>query len=165
MRGKQAIYLPLWQLDHLINLKARFSGLEYDVELSTEGSEIVGTRAEPLASVPPLFPPSETWSDALETFDSEKHLKRFDEEDLPDLEDGERVRTSPMTVPFSFLLPSDLEKVHRDVVSKFRDEEVRFTGDVKNILQVAYPLYMPFYLVDIADNNPDYADESVSELS
>lgn len=153
----QAIYLPLWKLDHLVNLKARFSNLEYDVELLAEDSNIVGTDVEPLASIPPIFPSGETLHDELESFDAQKHLDYFAQETLPS---GENSQVKPITIPFSTILP-DLEKVYRDVVSAFRDEEVRFTGSVTKTLQAAYPLYMPFYLVDLADANPDFPDEAV----
>lgn len=79
----QAIYLPLWKLDHLVNLKARFSNLEYDVELLAEDSNIVGTDVEPLASIPPIFPSGETLHDELESFDAQKHLDYFAQETLP----------------------------------------------------------------------------------
>lgn len=76
---------------------------------------------------------------------------------------GEHVKR-PIVIPFSTILPS-LEDIYSNITKAYRNDDIRFLGNVKTRLQAAYPLLLPFYLVDFHDVNPGYSHEAVSPYS
>lgn len=133
------------------------SGIEYNTEISAFGADIPATQTEPLASVPLQLRDTLSYAEDAEPYSPHKHLYPFRTDDM---NPGEEVKT-PVLIPFS-LIPPKMEDVYRKIASAYRSEEVRFPGEVRSILQAAYPLLVPFYLVEVADANPAYSHEPVS---
>lgn len=91
-----------------------------------------------------------------ESYRAHKHLVNFKKEDMPE----GQASVQPVLVPFSRTLP-DLEKVYCIVTSTFRSGDVHFPDDVKVTMKAAYPLLIPYYLVEMVDKNPYYWNASV----
>jgi hypothetical protein len=121
---------------------------------------LIGTHVEPLASLPLNLPNTESLVDLMESYSTQKHLNVFKAEDMPQDEPSAR----PIIIPFSSILP-DAEEVFSKTANAYREEDVRFTGEVSVVKQAAYPFFMPFYLVDLVDANPAYPDVKVSSFA
>lgn len=157
----QAIYLPVWRLDHIVSLKERISGDLLDLEATSLGTIIPATQTEPLASAPLSYVYDPLQSGDLEAYNPQKHLQAFKPEDLLHRED---IGQKPMVIPFSSMLP-DIEALWRKAANNSENENIEFTGEFKTILQSASPILMPYYLVDFQDLNPSYSNDPVSEVS
>lgn len=132
-------------------------GLDYTASITMVETNYPGTSVEPLNSYPGAIPEGSDFLDSMKPFDSATLLKAFQRDDMP-LDQEESVQ--PVLVPFS-LLPDKSEEVFRRITNAYRDEEVRFPGQVDTILEAAYPLLLPYYLVEFADDNPAYTGTKV----
>jgi hypothetical protein len=155
--SQQAIYLPVWNLDHAVSLNHRILGNDYRLDLTHFDLNVPATRVEPLASVPLQLPPSSKYAEEAEPYNLYRHLDVFKQEDMPI---GEPI-VRPTVIPFS-AIPPDLEDVYRKSVSTLQGDEFSFPGEVEVRSQAAYPLLLPCYLVEVADQNPFYKTEPVS---
>lgn len=158
MRFTQAIYLPVWHIDHVVSLQQRVRGCVQQVEIASRDWRIPATHVEPFASIPLTVPDNSILVEDAETYNVQKHSNVFKQDDMPA---GEPV-IRPVVIPFSSMLPN-LEDVYRKAASTYWDDnDISFLGEVKTRLQLEYPLLLPFYLVEVADLNPQYHGETVS---
>ena len=111
---------------------------------------------EPFASVPLRLPPSSEYADEAEPYNLHKHLNVFKYDDMPK---GEAV-VRPIVIPFSAIVP-DLENMYRKSASVYQSDEVSFPGEVRLWSQAAYPMLLPYYLVEVGEGNPYYESEPV----
>lgn len=133
-------------------------GLDYTASITMVETYYPGTSVEPLVSFPGAVPEGSEFLDSMKPFESATVLKAFPRDDMPFDQQNESVQ--PVLVPFS-LLPGKNEDVFRQITNAYRDEEVRFPGQVDAILEAGYPLLLPYYLVEFADDNPAYTGTKV----
>lgn len=106
-----------------------------------------GTQVPPLNGVAIKTAQGEALAELLEDYEPSEHLE------LP--EDMRSEQDAPNIVPVAFsLFPSSLPRSISRAFSAIRDEDVRIPSDANTVLFAAYPIYLPYYLIDYRDANP-----------
>jgi hypothetical protein len=141
------LYLPVWLCDYVSIVHARLDGVDHDLDVSTFDMMLPGTQVPPLGRTAVRLPKGEALADLLEDYEPSEHLE------LP-----ENIRMDEDTsnvVPVAFtLFPSGVSESISRAFTAIRDEDVRIPGDANTVLFAAYPIYVPYYLIDYMDDNP-----------
>lgn len=153
-------------MDQVFSVKARVSGEDFDVDLPLLDAGIMGTHLEPFASMQFILPFHQEKSDGI-TFENlrmDKHIRSFKTEDLGMFQETTK-HSKPILIPFSRFLPSDLGSIFKRVANENRsDDDVRFPPHYKSVFEAIYPVYLPFYLIELEDMNTAYEKKLVSRL-